>query len=184
MNQNWSQDVYLKAWNFATKAHHGQTYNGPHGEEIPYLNHIGSVAMELISGLYAQDGVDGNLAIQCALLHDTIEDTAVDFETIKTHFGSDVAHGVLALSKNRELPGKQAQMLDSLARIKRQPVEVWMVKLADRITNLSMPPAHWDLEKCLMYLEEAKMIHEHLHEASELLSTRLLARIEIYKNYL
>ena len=31
--------------------------------------------------------------------------------------------------------------------MKTQPIEVWMVKLADRITNLLPPPAHWNEEK-------------------------------------
>ena len=35
----------------------------------------------------------------CALLHDTIEDTAVTFEDIETAFNQYVAAGVLALTK-------------------------------------------------------------------------------------
>jgi len=43
MESNWSQDVYLKAWDFATIAHQGQTYAGPiAGQRIDYINHIGS----------------------------------------------------------------------------------------------------------------------------------------------
>lgn len=75
---NWNQDIYIKAWDFATIAHHGQTYGGPkEGQRIEYINHIGSVAMELIWALSQTTDIDGSLAIQCALLHDTIEDTAV-----------------------------------------------------------------------------------------------------------
>lgn len=59
-----------------------------------------------------------------------------------------------------------------------------MVKLADRITNLSEPPAHWTSEKRVKYREEALKIYEYLNEANELLSTRLLSRIENYKNYI
>lgn len=42
---------------------------------------------------------------------------------------------------------KKLQMQDSLRRIKSQPREVWMVKMADRITNLQPPPGHWSEEK-------------------------------------
>jgi len=185
MKQNWSQDIYVKAWNFATMAHEGQTYGGPiEGQRIPYINHIGSVAMELICGLNSDINLNGNLAIQCALLHDTIEDTNVDFNTIKIEFGLEVAQGVLALTKNESLATKEEQMLDSLERIKLQPKEIWMVKLADRITNLSEPPAYWSPEKRKKYLEEALIIHSYLHEANELLATRLLSRAEYYKNYI
>ncbi len=62
--------------------------------------------------------------------------------------------------------------------------EVWMVKLADRITNLSEPPAYWTSEKRTKYREEALIIHKHLHEANEPLAARLLARAEYYKNYI
>lgn len=185
MTQNWSQDHYVKAWDFATIAHEGQTYGGPiEGQRIPYINHIGSVAMELICGLNSNASLNGNLAIQCALLHDVIEDTDVDFRTIESIFGLDVAQGVSALSKDESLPTKKDQMLDSLERIKLQPKEVWMVKLGDRITNLSEPPAYWADEKRAAYREEALLIHKELHEANELLSERLLERAESYKQYI
>ncbi len=185
MKQNWSQDIYVKAWDFATMAHEGQTYGGPiEGQRIPYINHIGSVAMELICGLSSDVNLNGNLAIQCALLHDTIEDTDIQFDAIEAEFGLAVAQGVQALTKDESLATKEEQMLDSLERIKLQPKEVWMVKLADRITNLSEPPAYWTSEKCTAYREEALIIHKHLHEANKPLAARLLARAEYYKSYI
>ncbi|CAG35048.1 bifunctional (p)ppGpp synthetase/guanosine-3',5'-bis(diphosphate) 3'-pyrophosphohydrolase [Desulfotalea psychrophila] len=127
MTQNWSQDLYVKAWGFATMAHEGQAYGAPiEGQRIPYLNHIGSVAMELICGLNSNPNLNGDLAIQCALLHDTIEDTDVDFKTIEGNFGLEVAQGVNALTKNEDLAFKKEQILDFLNRIKLQPKEVWM----------------------------------------------------------
>lgn len=185
MASNWSQDVFVKAWDFATLAHHGQTYGGPiEGQQFDYINHIGSVAIELIWALNNTPGVDGNLAIQCALLHDTIEDTHVTYEEVLSVFGEDVAKGVLALTKNASLPTKHEQMLDSLQRIKKQPVEVWMVKLADRITNLSAPPFYWTKEKKINYREEALFIHAELHLANSFLSERLISRIDSYQNYI
>lgn len=182
---NWSQDAYLKALNFAIVAHEGQTYGGhAPGQRIPYVNHLGSVAMELIWVLNSCTELNGELAVQCALLHDTIEDTDVDFKTLKKIFGTDIAQGVQALTKDKKLPAKGEQMLDSLCRIKSQPKEVWMVKLADRITNLAPPPFYWDNTKKQGYQEEALVIHEYLYEANELLSQRLLARIEAYKKYM
>jgi hypothetical protein len=105
------------------------------------------VAMEVIAAFAHEDGLDGDLAIQCALLHDVIEDTDRSHEDLIKKFGSDVADGVLALSNNSSLNSKQDKMTDSLARIKQQPKEVWVVKLADRITNLQPPPGPWDDKK-------------------------------------
>ena len=185
MTSNWSQDVYVKAWDFATLAHHGQTYGGPvEGQQFDYINHVGSVAMELIWALNNTPEADGNLAIQCALLHDTIEDTEVTYEQVASIFGTDLAEGVKALTKNESLPTKHEQMLDSLERIKMQPVEIWMVKLADRITNLSAPPFDWTKEKKIKYREEALLIHSELHTANSHLSERLISRIDNYQKYI
>jgi (p)ppGpp synthase/HD superfamily hydrolase len=44
------------------------------GTRIPYLMHFSLVAMELIAALAIESSLDGNLSVQCALLHDTLED--------------------------------------------------------------------------------------------------------------
>ncbi len=182
---NWSQDIFVRAWDFATLAHQGQTYAGPiEGQHFDYINHIGSVAMELIWALHNTPSVDGNLAIQCALLHDTLEDTKTTYEDLVSIFGERVANGVKALTKDESLSTKYEQMQDSLERIKLQPVEIWMVNLADRITNLSEPPFHWSKEKKIKYREEALLIHRELGSANELLSERLLSRIDSYQRYI
>jgi (p)ppGpp synthase/HD superfamily hydrolase len=54
-------------------------------------------------------------------------------------------------------------MLDSLNRTKQLPKEVWAVKLADRITNLQTPPAHWSFEKKIEYIKEAEIISKILN---------------------
>lgn len=89
-------------------------------------------------------------ALIVALLHDTIEDTAVTYEEITEAFGEEIAKGVVALTKNTTLGDKSAQMEDSLQRIHAQPHWVWCVKLADRITNLTGVPSHWSVTKKLL----------------------------------
>jgi (p)ppGpp synthase/HD superfamily hydrolase len=59
-----------------------------------------------------------------------------------------------------------------------------MVKLADRIANLSPPPHDWSREKRERYREEAIEIHAALHPASAYLGQRLLAKIDSYGGYL
>ncbi len=185
MKPSWTQDIFIKAWDFATVAHQGQTYGGTNaGQRIAYINHIGAVAMEVMWALSTDNHYDGNLAVQCALLHDVIEDTEHTYESVTGIFGKRVADGVAALTKDESLPTKQAQMADSLKRIREQPAEVWLVKLADRITNLSEPPFYWHNEKKIAYREEALVIYEALHPANLALANRLNNKIEAYKRYI
>ncbi|MBD2439393.1 HD domain-containing protein [Nostoc sp. FACHB-110] len=177
---NWSQESYIKAYKFAASAHQDQKIPG---SEIPYIMHLSFVSMEVIAALNLEPTADGDLAVQCAVLHDTIEDTQTTFEQIKAEFSADVAKGVLALTKDNNLP-KNLQMSDSLSRIKQQPREIWMVKLADRISNLQTPPHYWQQEKITQYREEAIQIYETLKDASPFLAARLVSKIEDYHRFL
>lgn len=182
---NWSQEKYRKAWEYAAKMHKGQTYGGSvEGESVDYIAHIGSVAMEIMWSLSFESAYDGDLSIQCALLHDIIEDTSADYSSVAHMFGVEVADGVMALTKDSALPSKEAQMQDSLDRIKLQPKEVWSVKVADRISNLNAPPYYWSEEKKRCYQQEAMLIRDHLTEASEVLLNRLDDKIRDYSQYL
>ena len=178
---NWNQDKYLAAWNFASRIHNGQTLPG---SDIPYINHLGLVAMEASAAIANQPVKDPDILVLCALLHDSIEDTSTTYNDIKNGFGDDVADGVLALTKNTRLPSKAEQMEDSILRIKKQPEAVWMVKLCDRITNLQPPPAHWTKEKIARYQQEARYILENLGPSSPFLAQRLTNKIEAYNQYL
>lgn len=174
------QDHYIKAYRFAALAHNGQTVPDT---DIPYLMHLSLVSMEVIASFAAEPARDGALAVQCALLHDVIEDTAITYEQVLSAFGQSVAAGVLALTKDADLPTKQEQMADSLRRIREQPHEVWMVKLADRITNLQPPPSYWTLEKKIKYQAEAVTILDALGEASTFLAERLRGKIDAYDDH-
>lgn len=177
---NWSQDAYLQAWDFACLAHRGQTYKGPQpGIVYEYSNHPAAVAIEVIHALQHHPEYDGDLAIQCALLHDTLEDTPVTFAELVETFGQAVAEGVSALSKDGTLP-KGEQMADSLMRICQQPREVWLVKLADRTSNLQYVPPHWSDTKTQAYRTQAWMILEMLGTASPALAQRLAEHIWRY----
>jgi (p)ppGpp synthase/HD superfamily hydrolase len=181
MSTNWSQEKYIKSFRFAAEKHNNQIYPGT---DWPYIVHLSIVCMEGIAALAHEPDLDGDLSVQCALLHDTLEDTEVTYADLKTQFGEQVANGVQALTKNSELEGKLARMADSLARIRKQPKEIWMVKMADRITNLQPPPVYWTYEKRIRYLEEAKEIHSSLKDASPYLSARLSEKMEAYKKYI
>lgn len=179
---NWNQDKFIYAWNYASEAHNGQLVPGT---ILPYINHIGLVAMEAMAAVAQDNTIESpDLLIQCALLHDTIEDTHRTYDDILRAFGKDVADGVLALSKDTTIASKNEQMKDSIKRIKDQPKEIWMVKLSDRISNLQQPPTHWNKEKIIRYRNEALMIFEALGIANGYLSSRLRAKISGYEQYL
>jgi (p)ppGpp synthase/HD superfamily hydrolase len=171
-------EICQKAWLFAARKHRAQLYPGL--EKLPYLTHIGAVLLELLPALQENAGLDADTAICCALLHDTVEDTETTIDEIERGFGNRIAAGVSALTKAEFLKG-EAAVRDSLERIRRQPPEIWMVKLADRAANLRIPPEHWELEKRLSYAREGRLILESLGGASPCLSRILARRINAWE---
>jgi len=175
---SFSVDGYQKALRFAAHAHGGQKVPGT---DLPYLVHVCTVASEVIGAL-SESHFDPDLAVQCALLHDVVEDTTVGLDRVDAEFGAGVAAGVAALTKSSSLP-KDLQMADSLERICRQPQAVWIVKLADRIANLQPPPSHWTPDRCRRYREEAEVILAALGSASPILLARFQARLRDYRRF-
>lgn len=171
--------LYQKAWNFAAQQHQGQTMpDSPH----PYLEHLGNVAFEVLLAAANSDAFDIAFALQMAILHDTIEDTACTYNDLFVHFGKRIADGVLALTKLEEIP-KESQMVDSIQRILQLEKEVGAVKLADRITNLQPPRPSWSKEKIRAYHTEAIFIHQKLAHCNAFLAERLHNEIERYVRY-
>jgi len=175
----WSQEKYLEALDFAAQAHGLQKVPG---KEYSYVVHLCNVCMEVLAAYTVSPGFDVDLAMQCALLHDTIEDTATGFDAVAQRFGAHVAAGVLALSRNKALPAAK-KLADSLERIKQQPPEIGIVKLADRITNLQPPPPFWSREKIKLYKAEAEQILTALSGCNACLAERLAAKIGRYAQY-
>ena len=178
----FSQENYIEVLNFAAIAHGEQKTP----KDLPYIAHITCVAMEVINACEKSslDEEKANLAISCALLHDVIEDANITYDELYMKFGEKVANGVEALTKDKTLASKQEQMKDSIERLLTQPYEVQMVKLADRITNLGIPPKHWDNEKIKKYQKEAGFILSCLGNSNIYLSKRLKEKIENYNNYI
>ena len=167
-----------QALQFATIAHGNQVRKG--NEHIPYIFHPVDVANEVIyySGLPIEELEPASVI---ALLHDTVEDTAVTEAQVREQFGDVIADGVAALTKDETEEctsySKREETIMSLAKIQRAPRYVWTVKLADRVSNLKNFPAMWGREKVTAYLDESAMIARGLAESSEGLHARLLSRI-------
>lgn len=176
------QSLYQKAILFAAQKHYDAGQILP-GTELPYLVHLSNVAMEIIiAGNHTPDFNTG-FAIQVALLHDSLEDTATTMTELEKNFCKEVSEAVNSLTKNDNL-SKEEKMSDSLTRIKIKPKEVWAVKLADRITNLQQPPDHWDSEKRMKYKLEAQIILDALEGANTYLESRLASKIVEYQQYI
>ncbi|MBI5516837.1 MAG: bifunctional (p)ppGpp synthetase/guanosine-3',5'-bis(diphosphate) 3'-pyrophosphohydrolase [Deltaproteobacteria bacterium] len=175
MASAWSPEVYALALELAARAHGAQ--KTPHG--LPYLAHVTAVCAEVQRALMEERELDGDLAVACALLHDTLEDTALDPREVSRLFGERVLEGLRALTKDPSVP-KDARMDDSLRRLRLRPREVWLVKLADRTVNLGPAPSHWSLDKRRAYLAEGGRILQALGEASAWQAARLSARMARY----
>ena len=122
---------------FASTAHADQKRDS--GE--PYINHPIFVANKLI--LWGMD-IDSVIA---GVLHDIVEDTTVSLSTIESLFGGDVAFivdGVTKVSKAsadmENLTNYLPQTKDNLSKLLiavGQDIRVLIIKLADRLHNLS-----------------------------------------------
>jgi len=177
---SWSKEEYIRAYYFAAKAHRGQLFPGT---GLPYLIHLSFVSVEIIAVLAVEEVAHPDLAVQCALLHEVIEDTKISYQIVREVFGKEVADGVRSLSKKKEIDELQ-RLSENLIRIRKQPDEVWMVKLADRISNLQPPPFYWTQAKIKAYWESSKKIHDDLNSASPYLGKRLQEKIQNYEQYI
>ncbi len=172
-------ELVRAAWRFAAEAHREQRVPGT---QLPYLLHLAQVASELAPAVRTLEQHRAVLATCTAILHDCVEDCGVSAQQIAGTFGAEIAAGVQALTKDSAL-AKEQRMADSLARIARQPAEIWMVKLADRITNLARPPDSWSLEKRVAYRREAQVILGALGPGSDWLAGRLRQCIADYAGF-
>lgn len=174
------EDKIRKALNYAFKKHNDQYL--PDGSGRLYIDHCINVAKTALDILGDDISKEQRQIIGAtALLHDTLEDTKASYNQILKYFGQKIANNVLALTKNYKLPSSE-RMGDSLKRIVSTSKEAAMVKMADRIVNITHLHPKWDYEKSKEYLEEARLIYDALHSYSPKLADVLNSRIENYSH--
>lgn len=124
-------DLIKKAYVYSAKAHEGQLRLSGH----PYVIHPLEVA-----NILADMKLDVP-SVTAGILHDTLEDTRVTKEQIKTLFGPDIAElvdGVTKLAKlqfnSRE--ERQAENFRKMIIAMSRDIRVILIKLADRLNNL------------------------------------------------
>ena len=119
---------FYDAIGLAAQAHHRQVRKGT---EIPYIVHPLAVA-----GILIRAGSPEHVVI-AGVLHDTIEDTPVSIDLIRSQFGPSVAELVLAVSEpDKQAPWetRKSHTLDTLGST-LQP-ETLVVALADKLDNI------------------------------------------------
>src|SRR5918911_148803 len=124
-------DTLRRAYFFSAREHKGQTRAS--GE--PYLVHPLEVA-----NILADMRLD-EVSVSTGLLHDVVEDTLVDLETIRKYFGDDVAHLVDGLTKIAQISNvskeeQEAENVRKMLLAMVNDVRVVLVKLADRLHNM------------------------------------------------
>jgi len=173
-------DKYYFALEYAASAHGSQKIKDSNQS---YLKHLLMVTIEVINTFQKKPDFNLNKAVIISLLHDLIEDTSETFKNIELSFGKEIALSVQALTKNILLSEKE-QILDSVKRIKNESREVAIVKLADRISNLNIPPKSWSKEKINSYYNDSIIILNSFRGINFILEKRLENKIQNYKKLL
>ena len=156
-NRFLNSDSLSKAYNFALKAHQNQKRE----EGVPYIIHPVEVA-KILTDLKLDSAT-----ITTGLLHDTIEDTNVTYETVKKEFGEEVANLVEGVTKISALEDKAST--DSIAENFRKlilatskDIRVLLVKLADRLHNMRTIGYVKDKKKIIRKAKETMEIYAPL----------------------
>ena len=120
-----------RAIQLACEAHEGQLrYAG--GDYVCHPLQVACILLEL--------GMD-NETIIAAILHDVVEDTAIELDDIKRDFGENVALLVDGVTKITQMPfstreEEQAENVRKMLMAMSKDIRVIIIKLADRLHNM------------------------------------------------
>src|SRR5436189_2897306 len=124
-------DLIRRAYLFSALHHRGQKRAS--GE--PYLVHPLEVA-DILADMRLDE-----VSVSTGLLHDVVEDTLVDIETIREYFGEEITVLVDGLTKiahisNLSKEKQQAENVRKMVLAMITDVRVVLIKLADRLHNM------------------------------------------------
>ena len=156
-NRFLDSDSLNKAYSFALEAHQNQKRE----EGVPYIIHPIAVA-KILTELKLDSAT-----ITTGLLHDTIEDTNVTYDTVKKEFGEEVANLVDGVTKISALEDKasedsKAENFRKLILATSKDIRVLLVKLADRLHNMRTIQFMKDKEKIVRKAKETMEIYAPL----------------------
>lgn len=124
-------NLIRKAYLFSAQHHEGQKRAS--GE--PYLVHPLAVA-DLLADMRLDE-----VSVSTGLLHDVVEDTLVDLDTLRSYFGDEITYLVDGLTKiatisNLSKEKQQAENVRKMVLAMTTDVRVVLIKLADRLHNM------------------------------------------------
>jgi GTP pyrophosphokinase len=151
------RNLIRKAFNVALEAHKDMRRKS--GE--PYIYHPLAVAK-----IAAEELGLGTLAIVCALLHDTVEDTYITLDDIENLFGKKeriIIDGLTKISGvfDHQTTSQQAENFRKMLLTLSDDVRVILIKLADRLHNMRTLD-HMSREKQLKIASETLFMYAPL----------------------
>jgi GTP pyrophosphokinase len=128
---NADVELIRRAYIFSAMNHRGQKRAS--GE--PYLIHPLEVA-DILADMRLDE-----VSVSTGLLHDVVEDTLVDLDTIRSYFGDEITRLVDGLTKiahisNLSKEKQQAENVRKMVLAMITDVRVVLIKLADRLHNM------------------------------------------------
>jgi (p)ppGpp synthase/HD superfamily hydrolase len=160
-----------KAFAFAAEAHGSNRQVRKYTGE-PYINHpIEVMAIVKTASHYTE------VMLAAALLHDTIEDTAVTRNDVEREFGPAVANMVMELTDQCTEGNRAERKAAEAERLGTISAEAQTVKLADLISN-SMSIIEHDPGFAKVYLREKLRILEIMTAGDSKLYARATAQLD------
>lgn len=143
--------LLLRAALFAAERHRDQCRKDH--DESPYINHCIAVAATL-----ADHGVDDDVTLAAALLHDTVEDTKTSLTEIELRFGAVISGlvGEVTDDPTEDRPTQKRLQVEHAATASGRAK---LIKLADKIVNVRdvalSPPPSWTPARRQAYIDWA-----------------------------
>src|SRR6266705_820477 len=124
-------DLLRRAYLFSAREHKGQKRASGESHLVHPLE---------VANILADMRLD-EVSVATGLLHDVVEDTLVELETIREYFGEEITHLVDGLTKIAQISNvsreeQQAENVRKMVLAMVDDVRVVLVKLADRLHNM------------------------------------------------
>lgn len=151
-----------QAVNTATQYHHGQTYG-----DLTYMDghlHLVALQAEVIADGLKLSPTEVECVVSIAYLHDILEDTQCDMETLKMSLNrcpDAIFNGVNALTK------EGSQRVAYLAQVVQGGLFAIIVKIADSMCNLRASLASGNCKNILKYADNINYLTTMLVRAVE-----------------
>ena len=137
----------------------------------PYINHPIAVMNNA-----AKAGIIELATLQACVLHDTVEDTDVELNEIREHFGEHVANIVNNVSDDKTM-AKVERKKWQIAHAGSICHEAKIVKLCDKLDNLSGqlvdPPSGWSAQRIQGYFVWAYHVVDQMRGTNKWLEDEL-----------